>query len=225
MASVESGVRGGQRGGSLAAGFTLVEVVVAVSLVSVILLGMISAMRTLGGTATRVDALVERSEQMRATSEFLRASLDVIQPPPSPVGGVETARPSLWGGPERFEWVGLIPARFGAGGMHRFLLEFDGRTQPGSVRIHFAPRLRGPQAPEWDAIAPAVSIDHVDRLLVRYQGDDDGWLEAWDDSDKLPRRVLLRLWVDGRAWPDIIVTPSAEGGAGPGEEIVHGPVR
>ena len=62
-------------------------------------------------------------------------------------------------------------------------------------------------------------------MLVRYQADDEQWLESWDATDELPRRVLLRLWVDGRVWPDIVVAPSAEGGAGAGEKIVHGPVR
>ena len=228
MACAEPGGRCGRRPAAAACtGFTLIEVTVAVSLVAVILLGMLSAMRTLGGTAERVDALVERSEQMRAAVEFLRASLAVVQGPPPVVAGATVERPSLQGGPQGLEWIGLFPARYGAGGMHRFLLELDSQPQGGTLTIHFAARQRERQAPQWDAIAPPVSIEHVDRLLIRYQDEDEQWLERWDAGDVLPRRVLMRLWVAGRVWPDIVVAPSAEGyGADVARgEFVHGPIR
>lgn len=204
-------------------GFTLIEIVVALSLVSAILLGMLSALRTLGASAGRVDHLVERTETMRALSGFLRRTLQVVAPPPKLAGQAKNAWPPMVGTGQSIEWTGLFPARFGAGGMHRFSLGTVDSGSDTKLVLRFAPADSGIGAPRWDAIAPALIVDEVTRIEVRYQDEEGEWREQWGEEDGVPQRVTIRILAEDQAWPPIVVVPSSIGGD-PGERMVHGPV-
>ena len=53
-------------------GFTLVEVLVVLSLLSLVMLAMGSALRTTAQTEERVDQRLQRADEMRVTTGFLR---------------------------------------------------------------------------------------------------------------------------------------------------------
>ena len=55
-------------------GFTLVEVVVALAVLSLIMLATVTGLRTLGNTQVAVDRQVDRVSELRAVSSFLRDS-------------------------------------------------------------------------------------------------------------------------------------------------------
>lgn len=56
-------------------GFTLVEVMVALSILSLLLLATISALRTFGNTQVSVEKLTNRVDEVRTVSGFLRDTL------------------------------------------------------------------------------------------------------------------------------------------------------
>ena len=74
-------------------GFTLVEVMVALSILSLLLLATISALRTFGNTQVSVEKLTNRVDEVRTVSGFLR---DTLQ---SAVVGTRRSRLSLGGTP------------------------------------------------------------------------------------------------------------------------------
>ena len=56
-------------------GFTLVEVLVVMSLLSLVMLAMGSALRTTAQTEERVDQRLQRADEMRLAADFLRSIL------------------------------------------------------------------------------------------------------------------------------------------------------
>ena len=58
-----------------ARGFTLVEVMVALVVLSLLMLGTLSALRTFGDTQTRIKATAQQTDQVRQVSQFLRNTL------------------------------------------------------------------------------------------------------------------------------------------------------
>ena len=60
------------RKASLSGGFTLVEMLVALTLMSLVMLGMASAIRTMAQTEERIDVRVDRADEMRVASGFIR---------------------------------------------------------------------------------------------------------------------------------------------------------
>ena len=60
------------------AGFTLVEMLVALSLLSLIMLGLAGAMGTMGRTETSIDNRLDRMDEARSSTDFLRSVLSRI---------------------------------------------------------------------------------------------------------------------------------------------------
>ncbi len=56
-------------------GFTLVELLVVISLLSLVMLAMASALRTTAQTEERVDARLRKVDDLRTTDGFLRSVL------------------------------------------------------------------------------------------------------------------------------------------------------
>ena len=56
-------------------GFTLIEVLVVISLLSLLMLAMGSALRTTAQTEERVDQRLQRTDEIRVASGFLRSVL------------------------------------------------------------------------------------------------------------------------------------------------------
>ena len=57
-------------------GFTLVEVMVAISVVALIMLTTVAGFRTLGNTASTISLMTDRSNEMRSVSTFLRDAFE-----------------------------------------------------------------------------------------------------------------------------------------------------
>ena len=57
-------------------GFTLVEVIVALGIFSLIMLATVSGYRTLGNTASTIDRMTDRTDELRSVSAFLRDALE-----------------------------------------------------------------------------------------------------------------------------------------------------
>ena len=62
-------------------GFTLVEILVAMTLMSVVMLALGAAMRTIAQTEERVDQRLEQADEMRVATSFLSATLERISRP------------------------------------------------------------------------------------------------------------------------------------------------
>ena len=73
--SVRQSIRQSTRA-SRARGFTLVEVIVALAILSLVMLATVSGFRTLGNTATTISRMTDRSDELRSVSSFLRDAFE-----------------------------------------------------------------------------------------------------------------------------------------------------
>ena len=90
-------------------GFTLVEVLVAFTLLSAVMLALGAALRTMAQTEQRVDARLAEVDQMRVAAAFLQSTIGRVSPrradTPSEVGK------SLFlfaGEPQSLSWIGVM---------------------------------------------------------------------------------------------------------------------
>ena len=206
-----TGTRAGRRG------FTLVEVLIALALLSMLMVVLTGAMRTMGQTETRVAARLEEADHYRTTVYFLRDVLAHVS--------LRTHDAVAEGGPpqaiffnaraDALEWIGHMPARYGVGGRHymRLAVEVLQDSRPALV-LRYAPWHGKPTFNQWAGASAQVLAVPVDGLALRYQHPVTGeWLEAWTpppDPEQALRVVLpsaVAIQVDGPhpAWPLIQV--------------------
>jgi general secretion pathway protein J len=186
-------------------GFTLVEVVVALSILSLIMLAVISALRTFGNTQASLERLTDRVDQMRTVSGFLRDTLQsaVVGPRASSLslGGIPPESSYFNGDSSSLEWK--APILFGEGYGGTFLVRV-GREQDRLV-------LRWQESPgddediEWDDTPSRDLLQGVEEFSVSYRAEfGEPWQKQWHEQNS-PALVRMGIKAAGRYWPDLIL--------------------
>ncbi|MCB1886642.1 MAG: prepilin-type N-terminal cleavage/methylation domain-containing protein [Rhodocyclaceae bacterium] len=204
-------------------GLTLIEVVIALTIVSLVLLGLLGAMRTFARTADVVDGVTARIEEMTAVSRFIdRATSRMAS---GRLGEVTAQQPFVAGGEGKLAWLGILPASFGAGGVHLISLVLEpSRAGRPHVVLRFTPYYPGIEIERLPESAPKFRLDEVDALHVRFEDEDGEWRDEWVETEVLPARIAVVLEVAGVRWPDIVVRPYLvdPGSTGGGEIVIGG---
>ena len=184
------------------AGMTLVEVTVASVIFAMIMLAVVTAMRTFGQSYERLQQTTALTSQKREVDRFLRQALRDALPESGYFDGA-----AGW-----LEWVAPIDRVGSAGGLQHLKLESRGQN----LMLHFAPfdRFGDPQdEPDWGAQVQSVALHGgLEQFRVAYRVRPDlDWTntpEAKGDNvpeGTLPWAVQLQIAAVGQEWPPIIV--------------------
>ena len=218
-------------------GFTLVEILVAVSLLSIIMVALGSAMRTIAQTEVRVDQRLQRMDDMRITVRLLRQLVGRVSgrkvPAPDATGGAVVP---LSATPASLEWVGIMPARPGVGGRHFFRLQVEKGAAGSELVLRYVPWTPEMQKPpDWSDAGSVVMGRGISGLEVQAEGRPPpgvgqgaegwprGWVAGWPVAEHLPERIRLLLVDEVGPWPPVVITVFAlTQGAGVGDGFTLG---
>ena len=189
-------------------GFTLVEVMVSLAVLSLILLATVSALRTFANTQGSLERKIARVDEIRSVSSFLRDALQAN------VAGTQERRSSLSlggdvgqsgffvGTPDSVEWK--APMVFGEGEGGVFLVRLAREEDQLILRWQKPTATNENDDPDWRGTPYRVVIDNVEQFSVGYRLE---YGEAWQEGIYLEEApVMLRLAIksSGRYWPDLI---------------------
>jgi general secretion pathway protein J len=197
-------------------GFTLLELLIALTL-----LGLITVM-LYGGLhlAIRGAAIGERraeiSEQVRLIQSFIRREVSQVYPLVwrSNKG---KQRVAFNGGSEALYFAVILPAHRGEGGLYLASIEAVHNDQ--GYQLIYSYRLARPEIQDFETKeAPqerVVLVDDIERVELLYYGrqekeDEARWHSRWKDRNNLPQLVRLRLKTVSLVWPDLVIPIYAE---------------
>jgi len=187
-------------------GFTLVEVIVSLAVLSLIMLATVSALRTFANTQTSLDKLTLRIDEVRTVSSFLRDALDSTVY----AGGAEKL--SLGGRGEKefayfagtsstFSWK--APVLFGEGYGGTFLLQLS--HEEDEMLLRWQEPLPTNVRPEWTDTESRVLVSSVEEFQVKYLPDfGREWVTGWHSAES-PALIKMTIKAGGRYWPDLIM--------------------
>ena len=204
-------------------GFTLVEVLVVMTLLSLVVLALGSALRTTAQTEERVDQRLARNDEIRVVTGFLQSVLGRISGEKRQ--GITSADESpflISAGPQELVWAGVMPARFGVAGRQFFRLALAEVGGSSALVLQFTPLEESVLPTAWDQAASEVLVRNVAAFALQYQDaaqDQPEWIAAWQTKDRLPSHVLISMEAANVAWPPLVVAmrpliasdPSASG--------------
>lgn len=223
--------RSGQRG------FTLVEVLVAVSLLSIIMVALGSGMRTMAQTESRVDQRLSRMDELRVVNGFLRQVLTRVSARKNLVQPGEGGTNVLFRATATsIEWVGIMPPRHGMGGRFFFRLQPEESPNGMSLVLRFAPwGISATEFPDWNQAEARILVRDITRFDVFAEGRPkgiqspesqwpNGWVSGWPISDQLPQRLRLQWSMSSVPWPDLVVSVQdlTQGISGSGGFVIGG---
>ncbi len=195
-------------------GFTLLELLVVMTLLSIIMLGLVSGLRTMAQTESRIDARLAHLDEVRVARTFLHQTLGRVSAmtvdAPSAIGKKVT---SFVATPDSLTWVGIMPARPDVGGRHYFRLGLEDNLSGRELVLRFAPWNPDLALPDWSKADSRVLIAGIQRMTVQAQGLPPqnrspaepwpkDWQTGWPVADVLPEQVRLSLSDANGDWPD-----------------------
>ncbi|MDF9392817.1 MULTISPECIES: prepilin-type N-terminal cleavage/methylation domain-containing protein [Methylococcus] len=190
-------------------GFTLIEVLIATSLLAVMSLILTASLRLAAASWEKGEVSVERASRALVVQEFLRARLAMALPIREP-GEANRMVLAFRGGPQTLSFVSTLPA-YVRGGLHRFRLYLAQSEEGTDLRVSVMPLTNNPQ----DPVAPiddVLVLEGVAQFRLSYlrQNELNGelvWVEEWQEL-VMPRMVRLVIQPEGEdPWPPLMVAP------------------
>lgn len=215
---------GGTRA-SLHSGFTLLEILVAVSLLALLMALAVGSLRTAVRATRSGEALVERTDRVRVTQEFLRRQLSHAMPLPFERLEDTGENRVFVADRDNLRFVAPMPGYLSRGGPHVQWLSLVDDVDGARLEFDHA-QLNGydPDDPKGDSKRePVVLLEGIREARFEYRaldeaGELDDWSSTWDDPQRMPLLVRLRLEFDEdrrQRWPDLeipLLTATASAG-------------
>ena len=201
------------------AGFTLLELLIALSLLSLIVVFVLGSLR-FGRRAWEVADRLDQTVSVAAAQLYLRDTLARAEPIgiPDAQGRLQLA---FQGTSSSLTFVANLEGYTTAAGLHEIAID---RREPSSLSDHqhgavalnmflFRPAAKSGDRPKPIEVRDLVT--NVGALRFRYFGrlkdtDQPSWRDNWQGAFRLPDLIAINLAFapgDPRSWPELIVAP------------------
>lgn len=195
-----------QRQARHAGGFTLLEVLGALALFALLLLGVYSGVRTATHTVRSGEASIERMDEVRSAQQFLRREL--AQARAVPLARTAKGDPLYFkGDAHELRFVAPLPGYLGKLGPQLQQLKLVPNGD-GTSRLEASFAVMPPDGSAPKSLGePEVLVDHIREGKFSYRAPDTQeragqWGDQWDDTRAMPRIVRIALQLDGTTtWP------------------------
>jgi general secretion pathway protein J len=193
-------------------GFTLLEMLVVVTVLGFLIIGLTQGVRT-GLTLWEAQSRrVGETAELDAAARILRALLSGIAPSPSvgPTGGAGGLE--LKGSAASLAFVGDLPTGLGTTQRADITLELS----RGRLVLHWTPHRHELSIAAVSPPTETELVGNVERLDLAYwgtssSGQETGWQAEWD-GPAIPELIRVRLVFsanDRRRFPDLIAAPQS----------------
>ena len=190
-------------------GFTLLEMVIAITLLGVMMTLAYGALRVGNRSWSAVAKVHEATEELRVGYRFLRRELGQALPPRPELD--ESSRPLFEGKARTLSFVAPLPVRAaGSGGPYRFSLGFDESEEKTRLVLDYQV-YSGDDSDHTEAervvLVEGASSGGFGYFGVVDAGEQAAWHDTWDRTDALPSLVRLNPGRDQESavWPELVV--------------------
>ncbi|MDX2418311.1 MAG: prepilin-type N-terminal cleavage/methylation domain-containing protein [Xanthomonadales bacterium] len=194
------------------AGFTLVELLLAITLMSILLGLTYTGLRTATRSSQRGELMLAAGGELRASHQFIRRQLNQMLPLSfAETDDLQALRIVFEGDAQHIKFVAPMPGYLGTGGPQVQLVEVvNGEDDELVIQFSHA-LLQGFTDDRLYDRDPVILLERVNSAGFEFLGRDEegeltGWTTDWDQQDILPVAVRLDLeFSEGLNlhWPDL----------------------
>lgn len=202
-------------------GFTLLEVLLVISLLGILLVLVAGALLGANRAVLKAERYTTSLDESRSAQAFLRASISQALPLDTSDDD-DASRGFFEGSAQRLQFVATLPGELG-GGIQVHTVELHGPQDARDLQVAFAQvqtAQNGTLLKPWGE--PQVLLHNVEALSFSYRGftpkgKPTGWLDRWPWPNRLPGAVRIDLRAKGAVqWVTQVVALRLDlsGGAG-----------
>lgn len=194
------------------AGFTLVELLLAITLMSILLGLTYSGLRAATKSSMRGELLLAAGGELRASHQFIRRQLNQMLPLSFALAEDDQEQRIVFEGDQRhIQYVAPMPGYLGTGGPQVQLIELVNDNDGGVVVQFSHALLQGFTEDRLYDRDPVVLLEGVSSAGFEFLGRDEegeltGWTATWDQPEILPAAVRLDVEFSEELnlrWPDL----------------------
>ena len=171
-----------------ASGFTLLELLIVITILGLILVALTSGVRFAGQAWELQSRRIDRQGDVDAVQNVLRQLI--------------TSAKAIEGGPFFVRFVGPLPEALARGGLY----DVELANSNGRLVLFWQPHFKGPVRTKQQSTTELST--NVVRFELTYFVTGGGWQR----NGKTPELVKITIEQDGgRAWPPLVIAPMLDG--------------
>lgn len=190
-------------------GFTLFEVLIAVSLLALLSLVTLSALRFGAGAWRKGDATLSALEEASFAQQFLRQSLSAAYPR---LAGEDAQAVEFVGGPSEIRFVGPVPLSVSPAARAYLTIRVEEGARGNSLVAEIRPELMGDSATVEETLVRGMTEFRFSYLAAG----ETQWREGWAGEPRLPALIRIEatpMESSGAVWPELIIAPQIDADA------------
>ncbi len=215
-------------------GFTLIEVLIAMTLLSIMVVLLFSSLRICAQSWEQGENKITEVNEVVVVYNFFQrhlspaiplwndfSSRDGVNTASQPGTGAATENQdrtfSFQGKKQSLQFVSVFPASAGRSGMQLFSIQPQQQDGGQVINVILTPFFPVTEGEEWQK-EEVVLLKHVSDFTLAYFGDDDTgesrWQDEWLEKDVQPRLVKISIGTEnGIFWPEMVIELKVAGAA------------
>ena len=190
-------------------GFTLIEVLIAMTLLSIMVVLLFSSLKICADSWEKGESKITDVNEVAVVYNFFQRHLSIAKPLWNDLSEEEKVF-SFKGKAQSLQFISSFPASAGRSGLQLFSLDLQEEDNEQVIKVTITPFFPVAEGEEWHK-EEVTLIKHVTEFSMAYFGSIDGvsegsWQEEWLDIDFLPRLVKINIKLENEIfWPEMII--------------------
>lgn len=190
------------------AGFTLIEVLIAMTLLGIMVVLLFSSMRICAESWQKGEDKIAQVNDIAVVYQFFQHHLTTARPLWDDFTDKGSRTFSFQGKHEEIQFVSSFPASAKKTGLQLFSIKLVKDNEGQYIQVAITPFFPSAEGEEWRN-EEVVLLNHVSNFSLSYFGSDDVqgegyWQDVWQQESQ-PRLVKVKIErEDGSYWPEMI---------------------
>jgi general secretion pathway protein J len=197
------------------AGFTLIEVLIAMTLLGIMVVLLFTSMKICADSWQKGEDKITQVNDVAVVYQFFQHHLSTAKPLWDDfTDGNEVF--AFQGKSQELQFVSSFPASAKKSGLQYFSLKLIKEGNEQLIQVSITPFFPSAEGEEWRK-EEVTLLRHVSRFSLSYYALDESetegvWQEDWLEQNVLPRLVKIKIERDdGSFWPEMIVELKSKG--------------
>lgn len=194
-------------------GFTLIEILIAMTLLSIMMVILFGSLRICAQSWDKGEKKITEVSEVSAVINFFQRHLAVARPLWNDFSNElnEGGRLFSFQGKNQFlQFVSSFPASAGRAGLQLITVDLRQANREQVLHVTLSPFYPTAEGEEWNE-EDEILIRHVSNFSLAYFGSEDGlsesqWQNEWVERGRLPSLVKIKIALDnGIFWPEMVI--------------------
>ena len=188
-------------------GFTLLEVMLAMTLLSIMVVLLFSSLKIGAESWNKGESKIAEVNEKAVVYQFFKRHLPSIRPLWNDFSEDERSY-SFKGERDTFQFVSVFPVSAARKGLQLFEVVPD-KSEKGVIKVIVSPFYPTIEDQQWEP-EEVVLLENVEEFEVSYFGKDDSnseavWLDSWQEKEYLPTLLKIKIVLEDHGyWPEMI---------------------